>query len=166
MRPGQDTDDYLYHMDRCRDRRKACDPLEGPMDWQYEDIILQALPSEYDHIRQTHLERRDFADIRHMMVAIYADSFPRSESSKGIAGRGAAMQREDRDRTSVLCYYRDQFGHFKESTHSESNTSSSSGSSQFGIIGNNMVNMQPRYKPRQSQQRRPSRRTAPGHLVN
>ena len=65
MRPSQDPDDYFYHMDSCRDRLNACNPPEG---WPYEDIILQALPSEYDRIRQTHLERRA------VMTAIYADN--------------------------------------------------------------------------------------------
>ena len=116
MRPGKDPDDYLYHMGSCRDRLNACGPPEDSMDRQYEDIILQALLSEYDRSRQTHLERRNFglADIRRMMTAIYADNLSRSESSKGIAGRGAAMQAVDRDRTSVLCHYCDQFGHFKK----------------------------------------------------
>ena len=99
MRLGQDPDDYLYYMDSCRDRLNACDPPEGPMDRSYEDIILQTLPSEYDRIHQTHLERRDFGlvDIRRMMAAIYADNLFRSESSKGITGRGAAMQAMDRE---------------------------------------------------------------------
>ena len=48
-----------------------------------------------------------------MMAAIYADNLSRSEPSKGIAGRGAAMQAVDQDRTSALCYYCDQLGHFK-----------------------------------------------------
>ena len=117
MRPGQDPEDYLYHMDSCRDCLNACDPPEGPMGRQYEDIVLQALPSEYDLIRQTHLERRDFglADIRRMMAAIYVDNLSRSQSSQGIVGRGAAMQAVDRDRTinSVVYHYRDQFGRFK-----------------------------------------------------
>ena len=52
------------------------------------------------------------------------------------------MQAVDRDRTSVLCQYYDQCGHSKESTDSQSNTSSSSGSRQFSIISNNnMVNI-------------------------
>ena len=112
MRPGQDLDDHLYHMDSCRDRLYAYDPPNGPTDRQYEDIIFQALPSKYDRIRQTHLERRDFglADIRRMMAAIYADNLSRSESSKDIAGRGTAMQAVDQDRTSVLYPYCDQFG--------------------------------------------------------
>ena len=103
MSPSQDSDNYLYHMDSCRDRL-VCDPPEGPTDRQYEDIILQALPSEYERIRQTHLERRDFdlADIRRMMAAIYADNLSCSESSKGIAGSSAVMQVVDWDITSSL----------------------------------------------------------------
>ena len=105
MRPGQDSNNYLYHMDSCRDRLSTCDPPEGPTDRQYEDTIPQALPSEYDRIRQTHLERRDFglAGIHHMMAAIYVDNLSRSES----------IQVVDRDRTGVLCHYYGQFGHFK-----------------------------------------------------
>ena len=116
MRPGQDPDDYLYYMGSCRARLNAYGLPEGPMDRQYEDIVLQVLLSEYDRSRQTHLERRNFglADIRRMMTAIYADNLSRSESSKGIAGRGTAMQAVDRDRTSVLCHYCDQFGHLKK----------------------------------------------------
>ena len=52
------------------------------------------------------------------------------------------MQAVDRDHTSVLCYYRDQFGHFKRKCPFRINTSSSSDSSPFGIISNNnMVNI-------------------------
>ena len=104
MRPGQDPDDYMYHMDSCGDRLNACNSPDGPKDRQYEDTITQVLPSEYDRIRQTHLERRDFglADIRRMMAAIYADNLSCSESSKGIAGRGAGMQAVDRDPVPLL----------------------------------------------------------------
>ena len=116
MRPGQDFDDYLCHMDSCRDRLNACYSPEGPMDPQNEDIILQTIPSEYDRIRQTHLERRDFglADIRRMMAVIYTYNLSRSESSKDIAGRGTAMPAVDQDRTSVLCHYCNQFEHLKK----------------------------------------------------
>ena len=109
MRPSQDPDEFLYELDTRRERLNACDPPEGPTDRQFEDIILQALPSEYDRIRQTHFETRDFglADICRMMTSIYADNLSRSESSKGIAGRGAAMQGVDRNCTSVLCHYCD-----------------------------------------------------------
>ena len=144
MRLRQDSDDYLYHMNSCRDRLNACDPPEGPTDRQNENIILQVLLSNYDRIRQTHLERISFghANIRRVIPAIYVDSLSRSKSSEDIAGRGTVIQAVGRDRTSVLCHYCDQFSISKESAHSESNTSSSSGSSQFGIVSNNnMVNI-------------------------
>ena len=48
-----------------------------------------------------------------MMAAIYAGNLSRSESLKGIAGRGAATPAKDRDRTSVLCHYCGEFGYFK-----------------------------------------------------
>ena len=50
MRSGQDRDGYLYIIDSCRNRLNACDPAEGPTGRQYEDIILQALPLEYEVI--------------------------------------------------------------------------------------------------------------------
>ena len=37
-----------------------------------------------------------------MMVAIYANNVSRSDSSKGIAGRGAAIPVVDRDRTIIV----------------------------------------------------------------
>ena len=139
MRPCQDPDDYMYHMDSFRDRFNVCDPPEGPTDRQYEGITLQALSSEYDRICQTHLERRDFglAGIHRMMAAIDTDNLSRSKSSKGIAGRGAALQAVGR--TTLVSYVitATNLDISKESAHSESNTISSSGSSQFGIISNN-----------------------------
>ena len=49
-----------------------------------------------------------------MMAAIYTDNLSPSEPSTGIAGRGAAMQAVDRDRTSVLYHYCGQLGHLKK----------------------------------------------------
>ena len=54
MRSDEDTDDFLYKKDRCRDRLNSVTPKESPSDRRYEDIILQCLPPEYDRIRQTH----------------------------------------------------------------------------------------------------------------
>ena len=72
MHPIQDPDDISYHLDSCRDRFNACNPPEGPTDRQYEDIVLQALASEHDRIRQTYLNGGDFdlADIRRIMAAV------------------------------------------------------------------------------------------------
>ena len=122
MRSDEDPDDFLYKKDRCRDRLNSVTPKEGPSDRlnsvtpkkgpsdrRYEDIILQCLPPEYDKIRQTHCEREDcnLADIRRMMSKIYADNLARahSDSSRGIAGRGVAMQATGRDLTKIDCYY-------------------------------------------------------------
>ena len=117
MRSDEDPDDFLYKKDRCRDRLDSVTPKEGPSDRQHEDIILQCLPPEYDRIRQTHFERgdRNLEDIRRMMSKVYADNLARSnsDSSRGIAGRGVAMQATGRDLSRIDCYYCNKFGHFK-----------------------------------------------------
>ena len=81
MRPCQGFDDCLDHIDSFRDRLNACDPLEGPTGRQYKASMIKALPSKYDCICQTHLEKGEFcvADICRMMAAIYAENLSRSE---------------------------------------------------------------------------------------
>ena len=117
MRSDEDPDDFLYKKDRCRDDLNSAIPKEGPSDRRYEDIILQCLPPEYDRIRQTHFEREDcsLADIRRMMSKIYADNLARSnsDSSRGIAGRGVAMQATGQDLSKINCNYCNKFGHYK-----------------------------------------------------
>ena len=117
MRSDEDPDDFLYKKDRCRDRLNSVTSKEGPSDRWSEDIILQCLPPEYDRIRQTHFEREDcnLADIRRMMSKIYADNLARSrsDSSRGIAGRGVAMQATGRDLSKINCYHCSKFGHYK-----------------------------------------------------
>ena len=102
MSPGQDPDEFLYELDTRRERLNACDPPEGSTDRQFEDIILQALPPEYERIRTSHLEKPDFgiADIRRMMSAIYAANLARWSSKTEIAGRGAAMPAVEENRIS------------------------------------------------------------------
>ena len=117
MRSDKDPDDFLYKKDRCRDRLNSFTPKEGPSDRRYEDIILQSLLPEYDRIRQTHLEREDcnLGDIWWTMSKIYGDNLARShsDSSRGIAGRGVAMQATGRDLSKLNCYYCNKFGHYK-----------------------------------------------------
>ena len=50
-----------------------------------------------------------------MMSKIYADNLARShfDSSRGIAGRGVAMQVTGRDLSKINCYYCNKFGHYK-----------------------------------------------------
>ena len=113
IRSDEDPDDFLYKKDRCSDRLNSVTPKEGPSDRRYEDIILQCLSPEYDRICQTHFEIEDcsLADIRWMMSKIYTGNLARSnsDSSRGIAGRGVAMQ----DLRKINCYYCNKCGHYK-----------------------------------------------------
>ena len=117
MRSDEDSDDFLYKKDQCRDRLNSVTPKEGPSDRRYEDTSLQCLPPEYDRIRQTHFERDDcnLEDIRRMMSKIYTDNLARSRSnsSRGIARRGVTMQATRRDLSKINCYYCNKFGHYK-----------------------------------------------------
>ena len=117
MRSDEDSNDFLYKKNRCRDRLNPVTPKKGPSDRQYEHIILQCLPPEYDKIRQTHFEREDcnLAGIRRTMSKIYADNLSRSNSdlSRGTAGGGVAMQPTGRDISSIDCHYCNTFGHYK-----------------------------------------------------
>ena len=91
--------------------------MESPSDRQYEDIILQYLPPEYDRTRQIHFEREDcnLADIRRTMSKIYADNLARShtDSPRSMAGRGVAMHATGRDFSNINFLYCNKFGHFK-----------------------------------------------------
>ena len=112
-----DPDEHLYIMDSCRDRLNACDPLKGPTDRQHEDILLQVPPPESEAIRLAHLKRGDFGldDIRRMIAAIYADNLARSrsESLRGIVGRGATMPAMIQDRNDIKCHLCGRVGHCK-----------------------------------------------------
>ena len=114
----EDLDDFLYKKDRCRDRLNSVTPKKGPSDRRYEDIILQCLPPEHDRIRQTHFEREDcnLENIWRLMSKIYTVTLARShfDSSRGIAGRGVAMQATGRDLSKINCYYCNKFGHYKD----------------------------------------------------
>ena len=95
MSPDQDPDEFLYELDTRRKRLNACDPPERPTGRQFEDIILQALPPNYERIRTSNLKKSGFgiADICRMMSAIYAAK-ARLSSTTGIARRGAAMHEQ------------------------------------------------------------------------
>ena len=81
MKSGGDPDDFLYTIDGYRERLK--DMGQPVPDERYEDIILQALPAEYERVRTASYERRDFhlADIRRMMSALYIDCLSRPNNS-------------------------------------------------------------------------------------
>ena len=103
----------LYDIDTYRGHLNACDPPEGLIDPHYKDIILQALPTEYERICTSYLETSDFGitDILCMMSDIYAAKISHSCSSKGIAGRGATMPAVEGDWSDIVCHY------YKRSDH-------------------------------------------------
>ena len=82
-------------------------------DERYEDIILQALPAEYERVRTASYERRDFhlADIRRMMSALYIDCLSRTNNSLLVTGRGVAMQATGGDNSIIKCHYCGNMGH-------------------------------------------------------
>ena len=63
-----------------------------------------------------HFERKDcnLADIRRIMTKLYGDNLARlrSDSSRGIAGSGVAMQATGRDLSKINCHYYNEFGHY------------------------------------------------------
>ena len=118
--PNMETmnpDDFLYK-NRCRDRLNSVTPMKDLSDRRYEDIILQCLTLEYDRVHQISFEREgcNLADIRRMMSKIYADNIVRSnsDSSRGITGRGVAMQATGRNFSHIFCHYCNKCGHYKK----------------------------------------------------
>ena len=111
MKSGDDPDDFLYTMDGYRERLK--DMGQPVPDERYEDIILQALPAEYERVRTASYERRDFhlVDIRRMMSALYIDCLSRPNNSLLVAGRGVAMQATGGDDSAIKCHYCGNSGH-------------------------------------------------------
>ena len=82
-------------------------------DERYEDVILQAVPAEYERVRPTRYERQDFhlADIRRMMSALYIDYHSRPNNSPLVAGCGVAMQATEGDDNTIKCHYCGNSGH-------------------------------------------------------
>ena len=85
-------------------------------DERYEDIILQALPAEYERVRTASYERRDFhlANILRMMSALYIDYLSRPSDSPLVAGRGVAMQATGGDDSTIKCHYCGNPGHHQK----------------------------------------------------
>ena len=73
MKSGDDPDDFLYTMDGFYERLE--DIGQPVPDERYEDIVVQALPTDYERVHTARSRRRDFqlADIRGMMSALYID---------------------------------------------------------------------------------------------
>ena len=111
MKSGNDSDDFLYIMDGYRERLKDMD--QPVPDERHEDVILRALPAEYETVRIASYERRDIrlADIRRMMNALYIDCLSRQNNSLLVAGRRVAMQATGGDGSTIKCHYCGNPGH-------------------------------------------------------
>ena len=111
MKSGDDPDDFLYTMDSYRERLK--DMGQPVPDERYEDIILQALPGEYERVRTASYERRDFhlADIRGTMSALYIDCLSRPNNSPSVVGCGVAMHLTGGGNSPINCHYCGNPGH-------------------------------------------------------
>ena len=83
-------------------------------DERYKDIVLQALPVEYDMVRNANYEKRDFGlvDIRQMVHTMFVDSLLRSSHYKPVTGHDTAMQAAERTNSDVGCNYCRGVGHF------------------------------------------------------
>ena len=94
--------------------RERLEDMGQPVpDERHEDIILQALPAEYEKVCTASYERRDFhlADIRRMMSALHIDCPFRPNNSPLVAGRGVAMQATEGDDSAIKCHYCGNSGH-------------------------------------------------------
>ena len=111
MKSCDDPDDFLYTMDGFRERLE--DMSQSVPDERYEDIILQALPAQYERVHTASYERRNFhlADIRRMMSALYIDYLSRPNNSPLVAGRGVAMKATGGDDSTIKCHYCGNPGH-------------------------------------------------------
>ena len=110
MKLGDETDDFLYIMDGFRGRLE--DMGQPVPDERYEDIILQALPAEYERVHTASYEMQDFppADIWRM-ITLYIDYLSRPSNSRFVAGRGVAIQAIGGDDSTIKCHYCGNPGH-------------------------------------------------------
>ena len=112
MKSGDDPDDFLHTMDGYHERLKDMD--QPVPDERYEDIILEALPAEYERVRTASYGRRGFrlADIRHMSNdALYIGCLSRPNYSPSVVGRGVAMHLIGGGDSPINCHYCGNPGH-------------------------------------------------------
>ena len=89
---GEDPIDFFAKLDE--QRLRLADMGETPTDESYEDIILRALPKEYDFVRQQSHMNRNFGltGIKTTSINMFIDDLSRKSSASAVAGRGVAMQ--------------------------------------------------------------------------
>ena len=92
MKSGEDPLDFFAKLDE--QRLRLADMGETLTDESYEDIILRALPKEYDFVRQqSHMNRKfGLTVIKTTAINMFIDDLSRKSSTSAVAGRGVAMQ--------------------------------------------------------------------------
>ena len=92
MKSGEDPTDFFARLNE--QRLRLADMGETLTDKSYEDIILRALPNEYDFVRQQSHMNRNFGltGIKTTAINMFIDGFSRKSSAFAVAGRGVAMQ--------------------------------------------------------------------------
>ena len=92
MKSGEDPIDFFTKLDEQRVR--LADMGETLTDESFEDIILRALPKEYDFVRQQSHMNRNFGltGIKTTATHMFIDDLSRKSSASAIPGRGVAMQ--------------------------------------------------------------------------
>ena len=92
MKSTEDPIDFFAKLDE--QRLRLADMGETLTDESYEDIILRALPKEYDFVwQQSHMNRNfGLTGIKTTAKNMFIDDFSRKSCASAVAGRGVAMQ--------------------------------------------------------------------------
>ena len=92
MKPGEDSEDFFHEMDKLQNRLEE---MVNISDYRYEDIVLHAISSDYEYVRNKRYSDRtfDLDDIRTTMSNMYIDNLSCSAGdTKSVVGRGVVMQ--------------------------------------------------------------------------
>lgn len=102
---------FFYEVDRWKTHKEQM----GETVSDYEGIIIQALPAEYDYVKnKSHTDRNfDLKSIRRTINNIYIDNLSRSSrnGNKSVVGRGATMQAAGRRPNSDECADCEEISH-------------------------------------------------------
>lgn len=104
MKAGQDPEDFLHILDGWHDLLEGMG--QSASDEPYEDIIPQALPSEYERVRTASYEKQNFGleDTQYMLQFMYTDYLSRPSNST-VADGGIAMQATRRDDSGLTYHF-------------------------------------------------------------
>ena len=110
MEPGQDPDIFFVLDERCDFLEEVGQRVH---DRRHEEIIPQALPPDYERVRNASYKRWDFGldDIRHIVEPMYVDNLSRSVNAKPVAGRSIVMQVVGHTSSDVRCNCCKGIGH-------------------------------------------------------